>query len=59
MYIGGGLSNHGKCEKHQTILRHPEKHHVIQVINLGNYNVGRTEQLLALPLYTAFLLKEL
>ena len=42
-----------------TILRHPEKYHVSQAIKLGDYNVGRTEQLLTLPLYMAFLLKEL
>ena len=43
----------------KTILRHPEKYHVYHAIKLGDYNVGRTEQLLTLPLYMAFLLTSL
>ena len=49
----------GNAKSTSTILRHPEKYHVSQAIKLGDYNVGRTEQLLTLPLYMAFLLKEL
>ena len=49
----------GNAKSTRTILRHPEKYHVSQAIKLGDYNVGRTEQLLTLPLYMAFLLKEL
>ena len=49
----------GNTKSTRTILRHPEKYHVSQAIKLGDYNVGRTEQLLTLPLYMAFLLKEL
>jgi len=41
------------------ILRHPEKYHVYHTIKLGDYNVGRTEQIFTLPLYMAFLLTEL
>ena len=40
----------------KTILKHPEKYHVNQVIKLGDYNVGRSEQILTLPVYMAFLL---
>ena len=49
----------GNTKSTRTILRYPEKYHVSQAIKLGDYNVGRTEQLLTLPLYMAFLLKEL
>ena len=49
----------GNAKSTRTILRHPEKYQVSQAIKLGDYNVGRTEQLLTLPLYMAFLLKEL
>lgn len=49
----------GNTKSTRTILRHPEKYHVSQAIKLGDYNVERTEQLLTLPLYMAFLLKEL
>lgn len=49
----------GNTKSTKTILHHPEKYHVSQAVKLGTYNVGRTEQLLTLPLYMAFLLKEL
>ena len=31
---------------------------IIPEIKLGDYNIGRAEQILTLPLYMAFLLKE-
>ena len=46
----------GNTKKIKTILKHPEKYHVKQVIKLGDYNVGRSEQILTLPAYMAFLL---
>ena len=46
----------GNTKSTKTILRHPEKYHVYHAIKLGDYNVGRTEQILTLPLYMAFLL---
>ena len=49
----------GNTKSTKTILRHPEKYHVYHAIKLGDYNVGRTEQILTLPLYMAFLLTEL
>lgn len=49
----------GNTKSTKTILRHPEKYHVNHAIKLGDGNVGRTGQLLTLPLYMAFLLKEL
>lgn len=48
----------GNTKSTKTILRHPEKYHVYSAIKLGDYNVGRSEQMLTLPLYMAFLLKE-
>lgn len=48
----------GNVKSTKTILKHPEKYHVEFAIKLGDYNVGRTEQILTLPLYMAFLLKE-
>lgn len=48
----------GNAKSIKTILQHPEKYHVNSAIKLGNYNVGRSEQILTLPLYMAFLLRE-
>ena len=48
----------GNAKSAKTILRHPEKYHVNHLIKLGDYNVGRSEQMLTLPLYMAFLLTE-
>lgn len=47
----------GNAKSTKTILRHPEKYHVNNAIKLGNYNVGRSEKILTLPLYMAFLLR--
>lgn len=47
----------GNTKSTKTILRHPEKYHVKSAIKLGDYNVGRTGQILTLPLYMAFLLR--
>lgn len=48
----------GNSKSTRTILKHPEKYHVHSAIKLGDYNVGRREQLLTLPLYMGFLLTE-
>mgnify|MGYP000026849806 FL=1 len=48
----------GNTKSTRTILKHPEKYHVHSAIKLGDYNVGRREQLLTLPLYVGFLLTE-
>lgn len=47
----------GNTKSTKTILHHPEKYHVNSAIKLGDYNVGRSGQILTLPLYMAFLLK--
>lgn len=47
----------GNTKSTRTILRHPEKYHVSSAIKLGDYNIGRREQMLTLPMYMAFLLR--
>lgn len=47
----------GNTKSTNTILKSPDKYHVYHAIKLGDYNVGRAEALLTLPLYMAFLLK--
>ena len=46
----------GNAKSMRTVINHPEKYHVTCAIKLGNYNIGRNNQLLTLPLYMAFLL---
>lgn len=40
----------------KTVLKHPDKYGVKQIIKFGDYNVGREGQLLTLPSYMQFLL---
>jgi len=49
----------GNVKSTKTVLSHPEKYHVTKAIKLGDYNVGKNEQIITLPLYMAFLLQEL
>ena len=46
----------GNVKSTKTILKHPEKYHVYNAIKLGDYNVGKNENILTLPLYMGFLL---
>lgn len=48
----------GNVKSTRTILRHPEKYHVYDAIKLGDYNVGKNDMVLTLPLYMSFLLDE-
>ena len=48
----------GNAKSTKTILAHPEKYHVAGAIKLGDYNIGRSDQILTLPLYMGFLLTE-
>ena len=62
-YRGGATlievkSNSGNAKSTKTILAHPEKYHVAGAIKLGDYNVGRTDRILTIPLYMGFLLRE-
>ena len=68
--IGFVIRYHGECtlvevkaatgntKSTRTILQNPEKYHVSSAIKLGDYNVGKMDQILTLPLYMAFLLTE-
>ncbi|MCD8197898.1 MAG: ATP-binding protein [Lachnospiraceae bacterium] len=47
----------GNAKSLRTVLRHPEKYHIHHAIKLGDYNVGKSEAVLTLPLYMAFLLQ--
>ena len=51
-------ANDGNAKSMKTVLKHPEKYHVASGIKLADLNVGRTESILTLPLYMAFLLTE-
>lgn len=48
----------GNTKSAKTILAHPEKYHVAGCIKLGDYNIGRNEKILTIPLYLGFLLKD-
>lgn len=48
----------GNTKSTKMILQQPERYHVNSAIKLGDYNIGRTGQILTLPLYMAFLLRE-
>lgn len=49
----------GNVKSSKTILAHPEKYHVNRLVKLGDYNVGRQDKMLVLPLYMAFLLTQI
>lgn len=51
-------STSGNVKSTKTILNHPEKYHVYHAIKLGDYNIGRNDKVLTLPIYMAFLLNE-
>jgi len=46
----------GNAKSLKTVMNHPEKYHIDHAIKLGEYNVGRSGQILTLPLYMSFLL---
>lgn len=50
------MAANGNTKSTKTVLQNPQKYHVEQAIKLGDYNIGRTGQILTLPLYMAFLL---
>lgn len=45
-----------KSKSSKTILNHPEKYHIQQIIKFGDYNIGKEQRLLTLPNYMQFLL---
>lgn len=48
----------GNAKSVRTVLNNHEKYHVDYAIKLGDYNIGRKNNLLTLPIYMAFLLTE-
>ncbi len=48
----------GNGKSTETILNTPGKYHVSRTVILGAYNVGESGQILTLPLYMAFLLRD-
>ncbi|MCD8373208.1 MAG: ATP-binding protein [Clostridia bacterium] len=57
-YLVEVKSTTGNTKSTKTILSHPEKYHVDGAIKLGQYNIGRADRILTLPLYLAFLLTQ-
>lgn len=52
-------ATNGNAKSLKTVLSHHEKYHVENAFKLGDYNIGRKDNLLILPMYMAFLLKAL
>lgn len=48
----------GKTKSLKTVLKNKSVYHVNNAIKLGIYNVGREEEILTIPLYMGFLIKD-
>ena len=48
----------GKAKSLKTVLKNKDVYHVNNAIKLGGYNVGREEEVLTVPLYMGFLVKD-
>lgn len=48
----------GKSKSLNTVLKNKHVYHVNHAIKLGNYNVGRDGDILTIPLYMGFLVKD-
>lgn len=48
----------GKTKSLKTVLKNKSVYHINNAIKLGNYNVGRQENILTIPLYMGFLIKD-
>ena len=48
----------GKAKSMTTVLKNKDIYHVNHVIKLGQYNVGRGGEVLTIPLYMGFLVKD-
>lgn len=46
----------GNAKSVKTILKHPEKYHAYSALKFDDYNVGRDEHILTLPLYMGALI---
>jgi predicted AAA+ superfamily ATPase len=48
----------GKTKSLKTVLNNKNVYHINNAIKLGQYNVGREENMLTIPLYMGFLIKD-
>ncbi len=48
----------GKAKSLKTVFNNPKVYHINSAIKLGQYNVGRNEKTLTIPLYMGFLIKD-
>ena len=48
----------GKAKSLKTVLKNKNVYHVNHAIKLGKYNVGREEEVITIPLYMGFLIKD-
>ena len=48
----------GKAKSLKTVLKNKNVYHVNNAIKLGKYNVGREAEILTIPLYMGFLIKD-
>ena len=48
----------GKAKSLRTVLKNKDIYHINNAIKLGKYNVGRESEVLTIPLYMGFLVKE-
>lgn len=48
----------GNSKSLRTVLKNCDKYHVDSALKLGDYNIGRKDNLLTIPMYMAFLLTE-
>ena len=48
----------GKTKSLRTVLKNKNVYHINNAIKLGKYNVGREEEILTVPLYMGFLIKD-
>ena len=52
-------STNGNTKSSKTVLKNYDKYHVNNLIKLGDYNIGRNDNITTLPLYLGFLIREL
>lgn len=48
----------GKAKSLRTVLKNKTVYHVNSAVKLGKYNVGREDEVLTIPLYMGFLIKD-
>lgn len=51
-------STTGNAKSLKTVMAHPEKYHVHRAFKFGDYNVGAAGNIVTLPMYMAFLLRQ-